>query len=118
MGERTEVVKYDDLDGTDIPAGKVETIAFEFDGKAYEIDLNKKNAAGFRRAVTPYLEAARPRRVSRPKGHARPKASRPQHEPEDTKAIKAWAREQGYEVQDRGRIPNEVRRAYEQLQQQ
>jgi hypothetical protein len=115
MGQRTQVILFDDLDGSDIPAGRGETIAFEFEGEPYVIDLTKKNAAAFRKAVSPYIEASRPARASRPKpnGRSRPKAARSQApEQEDTKAIKQWAREQGYEVAERGRIPNNVRDAF------
>lgn len=55
---RTETVLVeltDDLDGS--PAA--ETISFAFDGKAYEIDLSKRNAAAFRRALRPYVDAGR-----------------------------------------------------------
>ncbi|MFI9310930.1 Lsr2 family DNA-binding protein [Streptomyces triculaminicus] len=31
---------------------------------------------------------------------------------EDTAAIRAWAKENGYHVNDRGRVPTEVREAY------
>ena len=45
----------DDLDGGEA----FETVSFALDGASYEIDLSKKNAAGFRKSVDRYLKAAR-----------------------------------------------------------
>ena len=45
----------DDLDGSEA----TETVTFGLDGTTYEIDLNKKNAAALRKAVEPYVKAAR-----------------------------------------------------------
>jgi hypothetical protein len=55
MAQSTIVYLTDDLDGSDAE----ETIRFALDGKPYEIDLNKKNAAALRRAIKPYVEAGR-----------------------------------------------------------
>ena len=55
MAQSTIVYLTDDLDGSDAD----ETIRFAFDGKSYEIDLNKKNASTLRRALKPYLDAGR-----------------------------------------------------------
>jgi hypothetical protein len=32
---------------------------------------------------------------------------------QDTAKIRAWAKEQGYDVNDRGRVPGNIREAYE-----
>jgi hypothetical protein len=56
----------DDIDGSDA----VETLRFAFDGRSYEIDLNKKNAAAFRKAVGPYVKAARPAGRKRAAGNS------------------------------------------------
>jgi hypothetical protein len=77
MVQRVEIRLTDDLDGTNIPAGKGETIRFSLDGTAYEIDLRSRNAAAFRKALAPYIAAARPvkaargtRQKRRPRGYA------------------------------------------------
>jgi hypothetical protein len=51
MAQRVEVRLTDDLDGTEIPSGKGETITFSLDGKSYEIDLTAKNASVLRKAL-------------------------------------------------------------------
>ncbi|MEV5268244.1 Lsr2 dimerization domain-containing protein [Streptomyces werraensis] len=57
-----EVIRTDDFDGTNAD----ETVIFSLDGRAYEIELSKANAAAFRRMMAPYLDKARP--VTYPKG--------------------------------------------------
>ena len=55
MAKQTVTYLADDLDGSDAD----ETIRFTLDGKSYEIDLSKKNAAAFRKALKPYVAAGR-----------------------------------------------------------
>ena len=55
MATKVTVALEDDLDGG--PA--VETVRFAFEGTDYEIDLNKKNAAAFRKKLAPFIEHAR-----------------------------------------------------------
>lgn len=55
MAQSTITYLTDDIDGSDAE----ETIRFTLDGKTYEIDLNKKNAAALRRALKPYIEKGR-----------------------------------------------------------
>jgi hypothetical protein len=60
MAQRTVIRLTDDLSGTEIPAGKGETVTFSIDGRSYEIDLTAKNATALRKALRPYVEAGRP----------------------------------------------------------
>src|SRR5512135_1883336 len=96
----------DDLDGSSAAA----TVRFGYDGRDYEIELSEEHAAEFDEFLAPYLEHAR--RVG---GGGR--AGRGQRQPrqtrQDTEAIRRWAREQGYQVSDRGRLPNDVVAAYQ-----
>lgn len=107
MAQRVQVQLTDDLDGTDIPSGKGETLTFGLDGQTYEIDLTSKNASALRKALTPYVEAGR--RVTTSRGA---KVKRNQVGP-DARTVKEWARANGYEVNDRGRVPNEIRGAFD-----
>ncbi|WP_328995798.1 Lsr2 family protein [Kribbella sp. NBC_01245] len=107
MAQRVEIQLTDDLDGTDIPAGKGDTITFALDGKTYEVDLTNKNAAALRKALAPYVDAGRPLKNSRGARVKRTTVG------SDSRTIKEWARANGYEVNDRGRIPNEIREAFE-----
>lgn len=60
MGKRVVEILFDDLDGTEVEADKIETIRYVFDGTALEIDLIEKNAAKFRKAMEPFIAASRP----------------------------------------------------------
>jgi hypothetical protein len=105
MVRRTEIQLIDDLDGSDIARGKGETIRFALDGTSYEIDLKAKNAATLRKTLAPYIAAARSVKTQR--GRSAKRAGDP-----EARQIKAWARENGYEVADRGRVPGHIRDAY------
>lgn len=107
MAQRIEVQLTDDIDGTDIPAGRGETITFALDGKAYEIDLTNKNATALRKTLAPYVSAGRPVKSSRGARVKRTTVG------SNSRTIKEWARANGYEVNDRGRIPNDIREAFE-----
>ena len=107
MSQRLEVKLTDDLTGTDIPAGKGETVTFGLDGKTYEIDLTNKNATALRKALAPYVSAGRRRRNSRGVRVKRTAVS------SDSHTIKEWARANGYEVNGRGRVPNGIREAFD-----
>ncbi|MEV0291829.1 Lsr2 family protein [Kribbella sp. NPDC050820] len=97
----------DDLDGREIPAGKGETLPFALDGKSYEIDLSAKNAAAFRKALAPFVEAARPIKNRPGRRAAAVRATGA-----DARTVKEWARANGYEVNDRGRVPAQIREAF------
>ena len=102
MAQKVHIVLVDDLDQSDA----VETVTFGLDGKEYVIDLNKKNARSLREALAPYVAHARP--VSSRGGRRSSKASNGPAASE----IRAWARENGFTVPERGRVAAEVREAY------
>ena len=105
--QKVEVQLEDDLTGG--PAD--ETIAFGVDGRDFEIDLNAKHAATFRKQLAAFVDRARPMRAHRPRTTARTTASR-----ERSRAIRAWAEEQGFEIADHGRLPANVIKEYERAQ--
>ncbi|WP_433162887.1 histone-like nucleoid-structuring protein Lsr2 [Kribbella sp. CA-247076] len=106
MAQRVQVVLEDDLDG-----GKAdETVTFGLDGTTYEIDLSKKNAAKLRDALAGYVGSAR--RVSGRRGGGAGRARGRGRSASDSADIRAWAKENGYDVSERGRISAEVRAAY------
>jgi len=107
MAQHTQVILTDDLDGTNIPVGKGETVTFALDGKTYEIDLTTKNGNALRKVLKPYIEAGRSVRTSRGVRVKRTEVGA------DVRTIKEWARANGYEVNDRGRVPNAIRAAFE-----
>jgi hypothetical protein len=104
MAQKVNIVLVDDIDQSDAE----ETVSFGLDGKEYAIDLNSKNASALRDALAPYV------------AHARAVSSRSRRGSTSSKAttgaapaeIRAWARDNGFEVPDRGRVAAEVREAY------
>lgn len=103
MAQKVTVALEDDLTGG--PAD--ETVRFAFDGTDYEIDLNKKNAAAFGKQVAPYVEHARKTGRGQPRRAGRSAANR-----QRSGDIRAWAKEHGLAVSERGRIPASVVEQY------
>ena len=62
MARQTSIAYVDDLDGSKA----TETVKFGLDGKTYEIDLNKKNAAVLRKAIATYIDNGRRVRATTP----------------------------------------------------
>ena len=104
MATKVTVTLVDDLDGS--PAE--ETVRFAVGGTEYEIDLNQNNARAFRQHLAPFIEHARP--TGR---QPRRRAARTTPRRERSSAIRAWAKNQGIPVRDRGRIPASVIEQYE-----
>lgn len=114
MAQQTTVTLTDDLDGT----RAAETVRFGLDGRSYEIDLNKRNAAALRKSLAEFTAAARRVRGSR----AASKSVSPivgqtgNHSAVvrvDAKAVREWAAVNGITVSARGRIPANVVAQYE-----
>lgn len=111
MAQKVLVSLIDDLDGSEAE----ETVEFGLDGVSYEIDLSADNAEELRDALAQYVEhARRAGGRKRPAGRNNAKAAaRPASvDREQNQAIRAWARKNGFDVSDRGRIPSEVVDAY------
>ncbi|HVD28919.1 MAG TPA: Lsr2 family protein [Mycobacteriales bacterium] len=106
MAQRTVVQLTDDLDGRAIPDRKGETIRFSLDRQDYEIDLAEKNARAMRDALGKYVSAAR--RAGGTRGRGRGGRSTGAARGYDPKAVRAWAEEQGIEVNQRGRVPADL----------
>lgn len=95
----------DDLTKEEFAEGAGETVTYELDGTRYEVDLTTKNAAAFRKAFEKYVKVSREKatRGRKPGSQANPEIAE----------MRAWARAHGYEVNDRGRIPDHIVKAYE-----
>ena len=109
MAQKVNIVLVDDLDGTEA----TETVSFGLDGTTYEIDLNDSNAAALREALSGYVGHARKvtgggRRARRSAGGSSSTSSS-----SNTKDVREWAKSQGMEVSERGRISADVQQAYD-----
>ena len=102
MAQKIQTVFVDDLDGTEAEG----TVRFGLDGAEYEIDLNAAHAEALREALAPYVSAAR-----RAGGGTRRPARAVRRAPAtglNTTEVREWAKSQGIDVKDRGRVPAEL----------
>lgn len=118
MAQRIVHSLIDDLDGS----AAEDTIEFALDGVAYKIDLSQENVDELRDRLAVYVEHARQvggskpgpptARAVNPAPAVAPTASRLASDREKNATIREWARRQGYQLADRGRIPIAVAEAY------
>ena len=106
MAQKVNIVLVDDIDGSEAS----ETVSFGLDGASYEIDLNDKNAAALRDALATYVGHGRKVGTGARRGRRAGGASAGGP---SAKEIREWARANGYDVPDRGRVSAEVRQAYD-----
>ena len=103
----------DDIDGTVLEIGEGETVLFSLDGTAYEVDLSDSNAQAFRNALAPYVSAARSISSARRASNAGGGTQRRRTGQVNYAPVRAWAKENGFRISERGRVPASVIEAYE-----
>ena len=111
MARKVQVLLVDDVDGSTAE----ETVTFGLDGANYEIDLSDTNAKALRDTLATYVASAR--KAGRAAGaktaragsiaKASPSADRAQNQ-----AIRDWAKRNGLQVSERGRIPADIIEKY------
>ncbi len=100
MAQKVQTLFIDDIDGGEA-AG---TVRFALDGAEYEIDLSIEHTDELHTALGKYIDHARKvGGTTRRRGGVRRSATTI-----DTTAVRAWAREQGIDIKDRGRVPADV----------
>jgi len=102
VAQKIQILFIDDLDGSTAEG----TVRFGLDGTEYEIDLNAGHAKELRDVLARYVDAARRAGGSARKparGSRRGTAGGP-----NTTEVREWARAQGIEVKDRGRVPADL----------
>ena len=108
MAQKVNIILVDDLDGSEA----TESVSFGLDGSSYEIDLNDGNAAALREALSGYVGHARKvtggARRGRRSGSAASSSAG-----SNTKDVREWAKSQGMDVSERGRISADVQQAYD-----
>ena len=107
MAQKVQIILEDDIDG-----GKAdETVRFSLDGSNYEIDLSSANAEKLRKALSQFISAGRKaaaRTGAAPKARSASSGARNS----ESAKIRQWARDNGYNVNARGRIQQEIQEAY------
>jgi hypothetical protein len=102
MAQKIQTLFIDDIDGSEAEG----TVRFGLDGTEYEIDLNAEHAQALRDALARYVQAGRRAGGSAPRP-ARA-ARRVSGSGVDSTEVREWAKAQGIEVKDRGRVPAEL----------
>ena len=102
MAQKVQTLFIDDIDGSTAE----ETIRFGLDGTDYEIDLNAEHAQKLRDALAAYVRAGR--RVSRTSRRPTRGGRKGSASGLNTTEVREWAKTQGIEVKDRGRVPAEL----------
>jgi hypothetical protein len=101
----------DDIDGSEAER----TFPFAVDGIDYEIDLSSEHIKEFHEAIAGFVDSARRVKVGGSGRRARKaSASDSGRSREQTQAVRAWARQQGHSINDRGRIPASVQQAFDE----
>ena len=103
VAQKIQTLFIDDIDGSEAEG----TVRFALDGAEYEIDLNAKHAEALRKALSRYVEAARRSGGTAARRPARA-ARRSAASGLNTTEVREWAKAQGIEVKDRGRVPAEL----------
>ncbi|WSE16938.1 Lsr2 family protein [Streptomyces sp. NBC_01397] len=85
------------------------SVSFAFDGKNYTVDLTEAEKEEFAKVLSPYLDVAEEAtsgQVAIPAQSTGP----------DPAKVRAWAQENGIEVNTKGRVPHSVIAQYERAQ--
>lgn len=104
MAKKVTWVVFDDLNGEELTESEHHAIQFAVLGKEYEIDLGRQNAEQFLARLEPYMAAAA---LVRKPAKASPEKR------ETLQQAREWARANGYQVADRGRVREDILEAYE-----
>ncbi|MFJ2203404.1 Lsr2 family protein [Streptomyces violaceusniger] len=103
MAQKIVTIYTDDLTGEENPEAATHILAL--DGVTYELDLGPDSYDQLLEAMAPFT------RVGRKTGKGR-KDVRKGALGETTARIRAWAKENGFAVSERGRVPADVHEAF------
>ncbi|MDZ5623330.1 Lsr2 family protein [Nocardioides sp. HM23] len=105
MAQKQTVTYISDLSGKEITDNDAPTVEFSYRGLSYTVDLSAKEAEAFDNTMNKYIAAGNRVKSGRTvkRSTVGPTAAE----------IRAWAQSNGYKVPDRGRIPADVREAFE-----
>jgi Lsr2 len=135
MAERMVRRLIDDLDGTEIENGSGERVVFTLRGATYQIDLSPANVKKLDKALKPFIDAAvrvrrgnaryvdaagrtgRPKKTTASKarrgtGRATKETARTRTPNVQPAAIREWARRNGHQMSERGRLSSEIVEAF------
>ena len=104
MAQQIQTLFIDDIDG-----GPAEgTVRFGLDGTDYEIDLSSTHSEELHTVLAGYVTHARKAGGTARRG---PRGRRGA-EPLESRKVREWARAEGIDIRERGRVPAEVIEKY------
>ncbi|WP_030689650.1 histone-like nucleoid-structuring protein Lsr2 [Streptomyces sp. NRRL B-1347] len=106
MAQKTVIEFFDDLSGE--KSDEIQTHDFSLNGVEYEIDLTPENYDKLDAALRPFIDSGRKKGRAKRGARTRGAAVGPSAD-----EVRAWAKGNGYEVNDRGRVPTAIREAYD-----
>jgi hypothetical protein len=111
VAQKITTLFIDDIDGGEADG----TVRFALDGTDYEIDLNAKHSEELRSALGKYVSHARKvgGAARRAGGRGAGRVVRGSSSALNTTEIRTWARENGYDIKDRGRVPADLVAKYQ-----
>jgi hypothetical protein len=107
MAKQTTVTMTDDLDGS----ANAKEVTFSFNGESWTIDLSAKNRAALEKALKPYI--AKATKQGRRRSTPSPRKTTRRAPRTDLAVVREWAKNNGHQVSDRGRISATVQQAYD-----
>lgn len=106
MAQKIETLFIDDIDG-----GTAEgTVRFALDGTDFEIDLSAANSDELRKTLAAYIAHAR---KTGGQNRRSPRGRRAGTDVVNTAKVREWAKENGFDIKDRGRVPAEIVAKYQ-----
>jgi hypothetical protein len=102
MAQKIQTLFVDDIDGSEAEG----TVRFGLDGTEYEIDLSADHSNELRKSLETYITSAR--KADGTRRSARGNSRKAAGNGIDTTVIRAWAKGQGIEIKDRGRVPANI----------
>jgi hypothetical protein len=103
LAQKIQTLFVDDIDGSEAEG----TVRFGLEGTDYEIDLSVAHSEELHKALAPYIAHARKTGGARPAARGRRNASAI-----DTHKVREWAKEQGIQIKERGRVPADIVEKY------
>lgn len=110
MAKETITIVRDDLDGSE----GASSYKFGWGNDLYEIDLSEKNAQELENFLSKYIERAAKVTARLPRATSQGPSTmrRPGGNKEELQKIRQWAKDNGYEVSERGRVSQSIQDAY------
>jgi hypothetical protein len=110
MAQRMKIELISDLDGGHAD----ETVHFGIDGTNYQIDLSTADARALRKVLEQYAKAGRKLPASTSKGGKASASASATIKRDTARKVREWAKDNGYSISARGRVPAGIIEAYQQ----